>query len=287
MNTSDFTNTPRFPAPLAWNPGWSETTWDDSITDRLSNLDFDVVVSRPRPALENLALDVVLQKQCAAGKRRPVFWIWDWAESAVVLGSFQSVTNEFDEAGAAQRGFRFVRRMSGGGAMIVEPSRTVTYSLIAPEAVVAGLSYVPSFAYLDRWIVRALRTIGVPATYKPINDIASPIAKIGGAAQARRWGTVLHHATMAYEMDASLLTTVLRLGKPKSESKGTPSAEKQVSPLSMYTSYSYHELRAYLAHSFAAQYNCIPGEITEEEESLAQDLIATKLGTEEWLWRVR
>ena len=39
--------------------------------------------------------------------------------------------------------------MSGGGTMLVEPGRSITYSLYAPESVVPGLSFVESFAALD------------------------------------------------------------------------------------------------------------------------------------------
>lgn len=272
--------------PIPWDPAWSLTEWDSSIPDRLLELEFDLIVSNPRSALENLALDVVLQRQVSEGARKAVMWIWDWSESAVVLGSYQSVKNEIDLDAARKRGFSFVRRMSGGGAMIVEPGRTCTYSLITPDSIVEDLTYVQSFAYLDRWLIRALRSLGIPATYKPVNDIASPEAKIGGAAQARRWGTMLHHVTMAYEFDPALLTGLLRLGKEKLIDKGISSAEKQVSPLSRFTTLSHKSMLDYLAQAFEAQYSCVLSTITPEEETAAQKLIEEKLGTEEWLYRV-
>jgi lipoate---protein ligase len=271
---------------LPWQQGWSLTEWDSSIPDRLLELEFDLIVSQPQSALQNLALDIVMQRQVANASRKAVMWVWDWSESAVVLGSYQSVRNEIDLDAARKRGFSFVRRMSGGGAMIVEPGRTCTFSLITPDSVVKDLSYVQSFAYLDRWLIRALRTLGIPATYKPVNDIASPEAKIGGAAQARRWGTMLHHVTMAYDFDPALLTGLLRLGKEKLIEKGIPSAEKQVSPLSDYTSLSHKSMLDYLADAFEAQYSCKRSAITPEDETAAQKLIGEKLGTREWLLRV-
>jgi lipoate-protein ligase A len=55
--------------------------------------------------------------------------------------------------------------------------------------------------------------LGIAATYQPINDITSPAGKIAGAAQKRfTGGAVLHHVTMAYDMDAAKMLEVLRIG---------------------------------------------------------------------------
>ncbi|WP_028029671.1 lipoyl protein ligase domain-containing protein [Gemmobacter nectariphilus] len=53
----------------------------------------------------------------------------------------------------------------------------------------------------------------------------SPRGKIGGAAQKRLAGnsTVLHHVTMAYDMDADKMLRVLRIGREKLSDKGTTS----------------------------------------------------------------
>ncbi|MGB5075406.1 MAG: HipA domain-containing protein, partial [Bacteroidota bacterium] len=180
-----------------WDPAFSETEWDQSLNSRLDDLEFDVILEKPRTAEENLAIDEALLYAAVEGKRKPVFWMWDWSERAVVLGSYQSVGAEFNPDVAKREGFSFARRVSGGGAMVVEPERTITFSLIVPESVVEGLSFRQSFAFLDMWVIRALRGMGIPASYRPINDIVSPVAKIGGAAQCRRRRTVLHHVTMA------------------------------------------------------------------------------------------
>lgn len=46
-----------------------------------------------------------------------------------------------------------VRRISGGGAMFIEPGNTITYSLSVPDALVRGLSFADSYAYLDDWVL--------------------------------------------------------------------------------------------------------------------------------------
>src|SRR6266513_2495323 len=69
----------------------------------------------------------------------------------------------------------------------------------------------------------------------PLNDIASAEGKIGGAAQARKPGVVLHHTTIAYEMNPDEMLRVLRIGREKLSDKGIASANKRVSPLRRQT----------------------------------------------------
>ena len=70
----------------------------------------------------------------------------------------------------------------------------------------------------------------------PLNDIASPAGKIAGAAQKRlAGGAVLHHVTMAYDIDADKMLEVLRIGREKMSDKGIKSANKRVDPLRSQT----------------------------------------------------
>ena len=51
----------------------------------------------------------------------------------MVLGRFQSVRNEVDTVAATQHGVEIVRRISGGGAMFIEPKGAITWSIYAPD----------------------------------------------------------------------------------------------------------------------------------------------------------
>src|SRR4029453_1774843 len=143
------------------------------------------------------ALDEVLAPRVGDGRRKPTLRFWEWDESAGVIGSLQSVKNEGDPDGAQKYGFGVVRRISGGGAMMMERGNVVTYSLYVPSELVQGMRFADSYAFLDDWVLQGLRGIGVEATYQPLNDIASPLGKIGGAAQKRLGsGGVLHHVPL-------------------------------------------------------------------------------------------
>src|SRR5207247_6477164 len=91
------------------------------------------------------ALDEALLNRVIGGERPPTLRFWEWTERALVLGSHQSVANEVDLEAAAELGFTLTRRISGGGTMLCEPGRTLTWSLYCPDAVGAGMSFGDSF----------------------------------------------------------------------------------------------------------------------------------------------
>ena len=242
------------------------------------------------PALDpvvQMALDQVLSEEVGEGRRQPTLRIWEWGKPAVVIGSFQSVKNEVDSENAAKYGFDVVRRISGGGAMFMEAGSVITYSIYAPAELVQGMSFADSYAFLDAWVIVALKALGIEASYVPLNDITSPTGKIGGAAQKRLGsGAVLHHVTMSYDMDGDKMVQVLRIGREKMSDKGTKSANKRVDPLRSQTGLARSEIIAAMVGTFRGLYGLTPSEITPVEMSKAQALVADKFGTDEWLYRV-
>ena len=259
---------------LVTAPGWRDFDWE-------------IVHDKPVSPRMNLALDEVLTGRVGDGRRRPTLRIWEWDENAVVIGSFQSLRNEVDPEGAAQHGFDVVRRISGGGAMLMGANSIVTYSLYVPASLVAGLTFADSYAFLDDWVLQGLRAIGIEATYQPLNDIASPLGKIGGAAQKRLGsGGVLHHVTMAYDLDNEKMLEVLRIGREKISDKGIASAAKRVDPLRSQTGLSRAAIIESLKQTFASLYGATPGTVSADELAEAEALVESKFSTQEWLHRV-
>ncbi|HEY8679942.1 MAG TPA: biotin/lipoate A/B protein ligase family protein [Candidatus Dormibacteraeota bacterium] len=242
----------------------------------------EMVLELDLPSAGHMALDEVLLDAVAAGRRPPILRFWGWTEPTLVLGSNQAVANELDLPAVERHGFTVVRRLSGGGTMLAEPGRTITWSLVTPVGPVAGMSFVESFAHLDRWAVDTLRSLGVDAGYRPINDIVSPSGKIAGAAQARRRGALLHHVTMAYSMDPALLSELIRLGRPAVSDRGVRSAEKRVSPLDALITLPRGEVVAALAAASGAG----PGRLDPAELEAASALAASKYARHDWIYRL-
>lgn len=255
------------------------TTWADHT--------FDVIHDRPEHPPMQVALDQAQTEFVESGARGPVLRIWEWASNAVIIGSFQSYRNEVDAEAAERHDVTVVRRISGGGAMFVEPGNTITYSLIVPASLVDGMTFEESYKFLDQWVLDALAEVGIKAVYKPLNDIASETGKIAGAAQKRlAGGTVLHHVTMSYDIDADKMLDVLRIGREKLSDKGIKSAKKRVDPLRSQTGMTREAIIESFLNHFRSRYDTVESEVSAAERERAEELVAEKFGTTEWLTRV-
>ncbi len=254
-------------------------SWDD--------IDFEVIHGPSVAPVINVALDETLVADVAAGRRKPFMRIWEWNGPQIVMGSFQSYENEINQEGIEKHGITVSRRISGGGAMFMEPGNCITYSLVVPTALVDGLSFEDAYPFLDQWVLEALGKVGVEATYIPLNDISSDKGKIGGAAQKRfANGYMLHHVTMAYDIDAIKMNECLRIGKEKIRDKGLRSAVKRVDPMRSQTGMEREAIIEVLKDHFLEKYAGVEGALTEEDLQVAQARADEKFSSPEWVYRV-
>lgn len=245
--------------------------------------DWRLIHTAPQSPTLHMALDDVLTHEVGAGRRAPTLRIWEWASPAVVIGRFQSLRNEVDGEAARRHGIEVVRRVSGGGAMFIEPGNTITYSIYAPQTLVKGLSFQEAYAFLDAWVLEALAELGIKAWYQPLNDITSEGGKIAGAAQVHRGGAVLHHVTMAYDIDAAKMLEVLRIGREKLSDKGTQSAAKRVDPLRSQTGLPREAVIGRMVATFRRLHGLSDDSLRADELAQAATLAQTKFSSPAWI----
>jgi lipoate-protein ligase A len=97
---------------------------------------------------------------------------------------------------------------------------------------------------------------------------------------------VLHHVTMAYDIDADKMLEVLRVGQEKISDKGIASAKKRVDPLRRQTGLPRAEVIERMVASFRRRNGLTDDRLRPEELSRAENKVAEKFGTEEWTARV-
>ena len=147
---------------------------------------------------------------------------------AVVVGCCQNICREVHVRALLERGIPVVRRMSGGGT-VYHDLGNLNYTLISDQH--GPLDY-------DRClepVIRALRALGVPAQKNRTCDIAIDGKKISGSAQKIANGRVLHHGTLLFDAELTLLDTITTGRKNDAFcSKGTQSAICPVTNLRPY-----------------------------------------------------
>lgn len=237
------------------------------------------------PAM-HMALDEVITDRVATGEAPPTLRFWEWTTPAVVIGRFQSVHDEVNLEQADRYDVEVVRRSTGGGAMFTQPQRVVTYSLSMPEHYVETDDITASYRELEDWSLAALNSLGIPAEHEPVNDIVYGHQKIGGSAQARRNGTVLHHTMLSYDLEIAAMLDVMRIWEEKLSDKAIESAAKRVAPIRTVRDVSRDTVVDALIATFAERHLVEEGELTEDELQDARELVDEKYGTDVWTYVV-
>lgn len=146
-----------------------------------------------------------------------VFLLWQNAP-AVIVGCYQNICREVHIASLRRLGIPVVRRMSGGGT-VYHDLGNVNYTLMSAQE---GL--VDYDRYLEP-VIRGLNAMGIPARKNRTCDIAIGDRKISGSAQKAAGGRVLHHGTLLFDSDLSMLDQITTRHKNECfQSKGTASA---------------------------------------------------------------
>ncbi len=184
---------------------------------------------QPRSAAENMAVDEALLRAHADGESPPVLRFYRWNPPALSIGYFQSFDREVDPEGCRSLGFDWVRRPTGGRAVLHEDE--LTYSVIISEEILRG-SVLQTYSTLSRALACGLQKLGVDAQLtggRPptrqdrqdssaacfdtptVNEVAVQQKKIVGSAQVRRRGVILQHGSIPLQLNRHKVVRCLHL----------------------------------------------------------------------------
>ncbi|MCR4425531.1 MAG: lipoate--protein ligase [Firmicutes bacterium] len=118
---------------------------------------------------------------CVGSGRSPDTLIICWPASPLVcIGYHQVASKEVAMDRCAERGYPVVRRMLGGGAVLLN-SDQLFYQVIASGTNRSAPSTIDGlFRFFLQAPVETYRALGIPAVYRPINDIEVDGRKISG-----------------------------------------------------------------------------------------------------------
>ena len=240
-----------------------------------------------RDAFYNMALDEAIAIARSKKLVPNTLRFFRWEPSAVSIGYFQSMEEEVDIEACNRLGIDYVRRRTGGGAVYHDQDGELTYSLIINEDhPLISRDFQKTYETLCSGIVRGLRILGVPAEFKPINDIIVDGKKISGNAQTRSMNVVHQHGTILRDVDPTLMFTVLKVPSEKIRDKMIKSVKERVTSAEDYLKreVSFEELKNALIRGFEETFNIklVPGEVTDFEEQTAIKLKMEKYSTREW-----
>lgn len=211
-------------------------------------------------------------------RQHEYFMLWR-NDNAVIVGKHQNTAGEINAEYVREKGIRVVRRLSGGGA-VYHDLGNVNFTFI-----VSADDRKPfDFGTFCRPVIRALAELGVNAEVNGRNDMTIDGRKFSGNAQYHKRHRVMHHGTILYDSDLSVLGKALVVPRDKIESKGLKSVQSRVANVrdSMAGDIGVERFMAELRAAMFREYAMRPYTLTaadlEEVRRLQREVYET------WVW---
>jgi len=162
-------------------------------------------------AAANLALDEALLLEAEDGSTGEVLRFWEWPESAIVLGAGGQLAVDVDESACTADSVPILRRASGGGTVLLGRGCLLFSLILAYDRDPALRDVNSSYRYILDRIAAPLRSIADYLEHAGTSDLAVGGLKVSGNAQQRKRHYLLHHGSILYSFDHSLITRYLRM----------------------------------------------------------------------------
>lgn len=251
----------------------------------------------------NMAIDEAIMLAVSEGKASPTVRFYGWEPFCLSIGYAQSMAKEVDLEAVRAAGYDYVRRPTGGRAIL--HGDELTYSVLAPQSEprLAG-SIVESYRRLSLGLVEGLVLLGVQALQADAltskldektaacfdapshYEITVNRRKLVGSAQMRRKGMVLQHGSLPLYGDITRIFNYLRLSDDGLRLRLGEDLRERATTLeeSLDRPVSFDETAAALAEGLSRCLNLElnPGELSLYERELADTLYQDKYGTERW-----
>ncbi len=174
----------------------------------------------------NLALEQYVFDEMDKNKSYVMLW---QNENAIIIGKHQNTIQEINTKYVKEHQISVVRRLSGGGA-VYHDLGNLNFTFIVSED---GLEQF-DFGTFCKPVVQALQCLGVAATLQGRNDMMIAGKKFSGNAQYAKHGRVMHHGTILFDSDLTVMQKALQVSEDKIKSKGIASVKSRVTNVKPY-----------------------------------------------------
>ncbi|TFB18915.1 lipoate--protein ligase family protein [Filobacillus milosensis] len=254
-------------------------------------------------AAYNMAFDECLLNWHSKGEIPPVLRFYTWEPAAMSVGYFQKVDGKIHIENVNQHGFDFVRRLTGGRAVLHD--HELTYSVVVSE----DHSKMPktvteAYRVITKGLLEGYRNLGIDA------DLAVPEGKLqqtgsavcfdepswyelvigekkaAGSAQTRKQGVILQHGSVPISMNNDVLFDLFAYPNEKVRERAKAKFQERATTMEAYLgrklSLEEVEDAFYKGFEKGLDIELKPYELTAEQEQEVQELAREKYVTDEW-----
>jgi lipoate-protein ligase A len=226
----------------------------------------------------NLALEEYFLKNDQIADDLVIIW---QNSPAVIVGKHQNTVAEINAEFIKQQGIYVVRRSSGGGA-VYHDLGNINFTFIMHNQP----SRRNDFSYFAGSIVDALRAVGIQAEFTGRNDITIDGKKFSGNAQYFYQDKVLHHGTILFDSDLTVVQQALSVKTDTYTSKAVKSTPSRVTNIRPYLNepITIEKFKQILVESIFAKHQQPYQEhqLTPAELNAINELVAKRYQTWDW-----
>lgn len=224
----------------------------------------------------NLALEQYVFDEM--DRLRSYVMLWQ-NHNTIVVGKNQNTVSEINSDYVREHDITVVRRLSGGGAVYHDMGNlNFTFITDAEESqkIDMHMFCVP--------IVETLRSFGVEAEISGRNDITIDGKKFSGNAQYIRDNRVMHHGTIMFDSDLSVVTQALYVKQEKLISKGIASVKSRVTNLRPYLpeGTTLEDFKNRLLEYLSVSSSIVPHPLTQADHDRVDQICAERYAKWEW-----
>lgn len=181
-----------------------------------------------RSAAENIALDQALLVATSRGISPNTLRFLQFSPSAVLVGYHQCVEEEVRLDFCRKNEIDIGRRITGGGAIYFDPTQ-LGWEIIAArnDRRIPG-TIEEIYRLMCEGAARGLQRLGIPAAFRPRNDIEVRGRKISGTGGTDWGGAILFQGTLLMDFDVETMLRALRIPVEKLKDKEVDSVKERV-----------------------------------------------------------
>lgn len=261
---------------------------------------------------QNMAMDEAVLIAHSEGKVPPTLRFYRWQPATLSIGYFQKAEEEVDFAALKAHHIGFVRRPTGGRAVLHD--KELTYSMIVSESY-PGMPKGVTDAYrvLSMGLLHGFRHLGLRAEMVNLSseeerakyasagsaacfdspswyELVVEGRKIAGSAQTRQKGVVLQHGSVLLDMDIELLFQLLQFPSERVRDRLKASFHNKATAINDILRDLNREPvtlekveEAFLKGiSEGLGVHLEKGELTPDEVKCANQLVTEKYGHDDW-----
>ncbi len=247
---------------------------------------FRIIDTGVREGRANIAFDAALIEERQANRVPDTIRFLRFPPTALI-GRHQDLSREVNLDYCKENDVGVVRRITGGGAIYLDEGQ-LGWELVFHRASLG----IPALPDLAREICNAaangLSQLGINAQFRPRNDIEVDGRKISGTGGFFDGDTLIYQGTVLVDMSAQKMVKVLNVPEGKLAKRKLDSAAERVVTLKELLGDQLPDIETIkqaLTTGFTEAFGikAEPGEITANEEELAEQYFREEIGTDEFV----